>query len=65
VKQALLINEKEITAIMDEVKNMLDYKVRHYVHYDHIASNNEKNIHDHLCLSNINVYPMGIWINLR
>jgi hypothetical protein len=32
VKKALLINEKKaITAIMDEVKNMLDYKVGHYV----------------------------------
>ena len=33
VKKALLVDErKTIAAIMDEVKNMLDYKVGHYVH---------------------------------
>ena len=37
VKQALQINEKKtILAIMDEVKNMLDYKVGHYIKYEDI-----------------------------
>jgi hypothetical protein len=42
VKQALLINEKKtISAIMDEIKNMLDYKVGHYIKYEDISQSNK------------------------
>ena len=29
---------------MDEIKNMLDYKVGHYIKYDNISQSNKKNI---------------------
>jgi hypothetical protein len=45
VKQALQINEKKaILSIMDEVKNMLDYKVGHYIKYEDIPPTYKKNI---------------------
>ena len=43
VKQALPKNEKKtISAIMDEIKNMLDYKVGRYIKYDDISQSNKK-----------------------
>ena len=45
VKHFLIINEKkEIRVIVDEVKNMLDYKVRHYIKYEDIPPTYKKNI---------------------
>jgi hypothetical protein len=45
VQRALQINEKKtITAVMNEVKNMLDYKVGHYVHQSDLTYDQKKNI---------------------
>ena len=45
VQRALQINEKKtITAVMNEVKNMLDYKVGHYVHQFDLTYDQKKNI---------------------
>jgi hypothetical protein len=45
VKKSLIIDErKTISAIMDEVKNMLDYKVGHYVHQHTLTYDQRKNI---------------------
>ena len=45
VKKALLVDErKTIAAIMDEVKNMLDYKVGHYVHQKDLTYQQNHNI---------------------
>ena len=45
VKKALQVDErKTIQAIMVEVKNMLDYKVGHYVHYKSLTHDQKKNI---------------------
>ena len=35
---------KTITAIMDDIKNMLDYKVGHYVHYHDITYEQKQNV---------------------
>jgi hypothetical protein len=45
VKRALLLNEKKtVSAIISEVKNMLDYKVGHYIHPDQLTYEQHKNI---------------------
>ena len=45
VKKSLIIDErKTISAIMDEVKYMLDYKVGHYVHHHMLTYDQRKNI---------------------
>ena len=63
VKQIPIINEKKvILAIMDEVKNMLDYEVGHYIKYEDIPLT-RKIYFAHLCLSNKNSFLMETWIN--
>jgi len=45
VKKSLQIDEQRtISAIMDEVKNMLDYKVGHYVRQDDLTYVQKQNI---------------------
>ena len=64
VKQALLINEKKaVLAIMDEVKNMLDDKVGHYIKYEDIPLTYQKLYSANLCSLNKNSFLMEIWIN--
>ena len=64
VNQALQINgKKAMLAIMDEVKNMLDYKFGHYIKYEGIPPTYKKIYSAHLCSSNKNSFPMDIWIN--
>ena len=45
VKQALIVNEKKtMSAIMDEIKNMFDYKVGHYIKYEDVFQSNKNNV---------------------
>jgi len=45
VEQPYITNKKKtISAIMDEIKNELDYKVGHYIKYEDISQSNKKNI---------------------
>ena len=62
VKQALIINEKKtISAIMKEMKYMLDYKVGHYIKYEDISQSNKKTFYDHSCSLNRSSSQMVIW----
>ena len=38
------MKKNEILAILDEVKNMLDYQVRHYLKYEDIPPTYKKNV---------------------
>ena len=65
VKQALIINEKKtISAIMDEMKNMLDYKVEHYIIYEEISQSNKKKIRSFMFIKQ-KFFPDGRMDNLN
>jgi len=44
---------------MDEIKNMLDYKVGHYVHYNDITSANKQNVLHSFVLIKQKIFPNG------
>jgi len=44
---------------MDEIKNMLDYKVGHYVHFYDIISANKQNVLRSFVFIKRNVFPNG------
>ena len=48
-----------IPAIMDEIKNMLDYKVGHYIHYNDITSANKQNVLRSFVFIKQKVFPNG------
>ena len=61
--KSLQINKKKATlTIMDEVKNMLDYKGGHYIKYEDMPQHTRKVYSAHLCLSNRNPFLMDSWI---
>ena len=60
VKKSLQVDErKTIKAIMDEIKNMLDYKVGHYVHYNDITSANKQNVLRSFVFIKQKIFPNG------
>ena len=59
VKASLQIERKIITAIMNEIKNILDYKVGHYVDYHDITYEQKQNVIRSFFFIKQMVFPNG------
>ena len=66
VNKSLEIDERwTISPIMDEVKNMLDYKVRHYVRQVDLTYDQKQNILRSFIFMKQKYYPTAVRTSLR